>query len=495
MTDAIVPAASATALTPFGGLVGTRVTDPGGGTVGSVVEVMLAAAEGRIVYVVLAVGGVAGIGERLFAVPWSAFVVDPVGGALAVRFPAAALDGLDGFRQGRVADRGRRTAGGAVTSPGDIVRLLRASGSIISTDSPCCSTHPISTRTKGSMSSPTRRAGCARSSPSTRPIAVRRRAAAASGTMPTTAPALTDALRLSRGMSYKNAMAGLPMGGGKAVVLAGAAKSDALLEAFGDAVDGLGGRYVTAEDVGMSDADMAVIARRTRHVSGLPVAGGAAGGNPGPSTAEGVFVGMRAAIRHRLGREGFAGIHVAVQGLGSVGGGLAERLAAAGARLTVADLDHARAARLADRLSARHVPVGAIATVAADVFSPNALGAVLDADTIAGLDVAVVAGAANNQLATPADGARIRGARHPLRPRLRDQCRRHHQRRRRISRPRRRGDGRGRHRRDRAAPRCDLCRSRRDRAGDRRRRRRRGAPPDRPLGGDAIGRDGRRSLR
>jgi leucine dehydrogenase len=220
------------------------------------------------------------------------------------------------------------------------------------------------------------------------------------------AAALTDALRLSRGMSYKNAMAGLPMGGGKAVILKGAAKTDALLEAFGTAIAGLNGRYVTAEDVGMSDHDMTVIARRTRHVSGLPVAGGAAGGNPGPSTAEGVFVGMRAAVRHRLGRD-LSGVHVAVQGLGSVGHALVRKLAAAGARLSVADIDHARAARVADEVGATLIDNNAIMTTAADVFSPNALGAILTADSIAVLDVAVVAGAANNQLATPHDGARL----------------------------------------------------------------------------------------
>ena len=223
------------------------------------------------------------------------------------------------------------------------------------------------------------------------------------------AAALTDALRLSRGMSYKNAMAGLPMGGGKGVILKSAAapKTDALLEAFGTAIEGLGGRYVTAEDVGMSDRDMTVIARRTRHVSGLPVAGGAAGGNPGPSTAEGVFVGMRAAVTHKLGKADFRGVHVAIQGLGSVGGALAEKLAVAGAVLTLADIDAARARAYAARLGGTAVPVAAIAGVAADVFSPNALGAGLDAATIAGLRVAVVAGAANNQLATPADGARL----------------------------------------------------------------------------------------
>ena len=221
--------------------------------------------------------------------------------------------------------------------------------------------------------------------------------------------AMTDALRLSRGMSYKTAMAGLPMGGGKAVImkLESAPKTDALLEAFGDIVAGLNGRYVTAEDVGMSDHDMTVIARRTRHVSGLPVSGGAVGGNPGPWTAQGVFAGMRAAVAHQLGRSDFRGVHVAIQGLGSVGGALAEKLAVAGAVLTLADIDAARARAYAARLGSRAVEVDAIARVPADVFSPNALGAGLDAATIAGLDVAIVAGAANNQLATPQDGARL----------------------------------------------------------------------------------------
>lgn len=225
------------------------------------------------------------------------------------------------------------------------------------------------------------------------------------------AAALTDALRLSRGMSYKNAMAGLPMGGGKGVILRdGETKSEALLEAFGRAVDSLGGSYVTAEDVGMSDADMTVIARTTSYVSGLPVAAAAhAGGNPGPSTAQGVFVGMRAAIRHKLGRDDFRGVHVAIQGLGSVGGGVAGRLAAAGARLTVADIDEARADRVAATLGAARVGIDEIVAVDADVLSPCALGAVLDEGTIARLKVAVVAGAANNQLATPADGARLQG--------------------------------------------------------------------------------------
>ncbi len=221
------------------------------------------------------------------------------------------------------------------------------------------------------------------------------------------AEALTDALRLSRGMSYKNAMAGLKAGGGKAVVLADAPKTEALLEAFGDAVAAMGGRYVTAEDVGMTDADMVVVSRRTAHVAGLPVAAGQVGGNPGPFTARGVLAGLKAAVQHKLGRDTVAGLAISIQGVGSVGGALARALAAEGARLTLADADAARAAALAAELGAAHVPVNAIMAVPADVFSPNALGAILDEASIAALDVAIVAGAANNQLATAEDGARL----------------------------------------------------------------------------------------
>jgi leucine dehydrogenase len=220
--------------------------------------------------------------------------------------------------------------------------------------------------------------------------------------------ALTDALRLSRGMSYKNAMAGLPMGGGKGVILKnGAPKDEAFLESFGRMVDSLAGRYVTAEDVGMSDADMVIINRATRHVSGLPVAGGQAGGNPGPSTAEGVFRGMRAAVKHKLGKDGFEGVHVAVQGLGSVGYSLAGKLVAAGAKLTVADIDEGRAWRAAAEFNAKQISVDEIMRVEADVLSPCALGATLNERSIPQLKVAVVAGAANNQLATPEDGVRL----------------------------------------------------------------------------------------
>ncbi len=223
------------------------------------------------------------------------------------------------------------------------------------------------------------------------------------------ADAVIDALRLSRGMSYKNAMAGLPMGGGKGVILADAdgTKSPAMIAAFGRAIDALGGRYVTAEDVGMTDDDMVTIARETRFVSGLPVAGGAAGGDPGPYTAEGVFLGVKAAARRALGADTMAGVHVAVQGVGSVGGGLARRLAAEGARLTIADVNVGRAKALADELGGTVVAAADIAGVTADIFSPCALGAILTADSIASLDVKIVAGGANNQLATPEDGDRL----------------------------------------------------------------------------------------
>ena len=224
--------------------------------------------------------------------------------------------------------------------------------------------------------------------------------------------AVTDALRLSRGMSYKNAMAGLPMGGGKGVILADEAgtKTPAMLAAFGRSVDRLGGAYVTAEDVGMSDADMVAIARETRHVSGLPVASGEAGGDPGPFTALGIYLGVMAAIRHRLGTDSAKGVRVAIQGVGSVGGGLARRLAADGAILTLADVNLDRARALADELGASLVDSAAIMDAEADVFSPNALGAVLTESSIARLKAPIVAGGANNQLATAADGQRVHDA-------------------------------------------------------------------------------------
>ncbi len=220
------------------------------------------------------------------------------------------------------------------------------------------------------------------------------------------ADALRDVLRLSRGMSYKNAMAGLPMGGGKAVILADAkgTKTPEMLAAFGDAVDRLGGRYVTAEDVGICVADMVAVAARTPYVSGLPAEGDAAGGDPGPFTAMGVYHGMKAAVRYRLGKDSLAGVHVALQGVGSVGGGVARLLARDGAKLTLADINRDRAEALADELGGEAVETDAVMGVACDVFSPNALGAILDDEGIARLEAPIVAGAANNQLARPEHG-------------------------------------------------------------------------------------------
>ncbi|RMF11200.1 MAG: Glu/Leu/Phe/Val dehydrogenase [Alphaproteobacteria bacterium] len=221
--------------------------------------------------------------------------------------------------------------------------------------------------------------------------------------------AIDDVLRLSRGMSYKNAMADLPLGGGKAVILGDPRrhKSEALLEAFGRAVDSLAGRYVTAEDVGITVADMTVAARRTRYISGLGKTGASVGGDPSPKTAQGVFVGLQAAVAARLDRSDLEGLGVAVQGLGNVGYHLCRNLHQAGARLVVADVDEGRVARVCDEFGATGVSVDEILFADVDVLAPCALGGVLNARTIPQIRASVVAGAANNQLAEDADGARL----------------------------------------------------------------------------------------
>ena len=222
--------------------------------------------------------------------------------------------------------------------------------------------------------------------------------------------AITDALRLSRGMSYKNAMANLPLGGGKGVILAsqpGATVTTAQLEAFGRAVESLGGKYVTAEDVGMSEERMKVVATQTRHVSGLPVAAGGAGGDPGPVTARGVYLGLKAAAKRGLGADSMKDVRVAIQGVGSVGGGVARLLAADGAKLVLADVNAERAKALAAELGGEAVDAAEILGIETDVLSPNALGAIFTEQSIAALKTTVVAGGANNQLATRQDGHRL----------------------------------------------------------------------------------------
>ncbi|WP_101065671.1 Glu/Leu/Phe/Val family dehydrogenase [Roseovarius salinarum] len=216
--------------------------------------------------------------------------------------------------------------------------------------------------------------------------------------------ALDDVLNLSRGMSYKNAAAGLPLGGGKAVIMGDPAsdKTSAMLRAFGRAVDALEGRYWTAEDMGMTPDDMAEIAQESRFVAGLD-RGAHASGDPSPITARGVLGAMRIGARHRLGNDDLAGRHVAVQGLGHVGWHLCRLLHDAGARLTVADTDTVRLAAAQQDFSAETAAPEDIHAAAADIFAPCAIGGILNARTVPGIRAALVAGAANNQLDTLGD--------------------------------------------------------------------------------------------
>jgi leucine dehydrogenase len=221
--------------------------------------------------------------------------------------------------------------------------------------------------------------------------------------------AFTDALRLARGMTSKAALAGLKLGGGKSVIIKPKGDFDraALFRSFGAFIDNLGGRYITAEDSGTSIADMECIRQRTRHVTGIdPSHGGS--GDPSPYTALGVRRGIEACVAHRLKREGLDGVHVAVQGVGHVGYYLCRELHASGARLTVCDVEPARAERARVEFGATVVSNDAIFDVEAEVFAPCALGAVLDDRNIPRLRVGIVAGAANNQLAEPKHGDALR---------------------------------------------------------------------------------------
>lgn len=224
--------------------------------------------------------------------------------------------------------------------------------------------------------------------------------------------ALHDVLRLSQGMSYKNAMAGLKFGGGKAVIIKTPEfeGSDALFERFGEFVNELNGDYITAEDVGMSVSIMETIARKTSYVAGLPVATGQAGGDPSPKTAFGVFKGIEAAVHFKLGRNDLNGLTVAVQGAGHVGYYLCKYLFEAGVKLIVADIDQGRMQRVCDEFAATAAPLDEILYQDADVLAPCALGAILNGQSIPGLKVSIVAGGANNQLETLADGQRLSDA-------------------------------------------------------------------------------------
>ena len=212
------------------------------------------------------------------------------------------------------------------------------------------------------------------------------------------AEGLADALRLSRGMSYKSALADLPFGGGKSVIFGNPAtdKSERLWRAMGRFVESLGGRYVIAEDVGTSPADMEIVRRETRHVSGIAEGGS---GDPSPATAWGVFVGIKAAVRARLASDNLKGLKIAVQGLGHVGYELCRLLAAEGAILYVADINREQIAKAVKEFGATSVSPDAVYDLDVDVFAPCAMGAILNDETVARLKAAVIAGSANNQLA------------------------------------------------------------------------------------------------
>ena len=226
--------------------------------------------------------------------------------------------------------------------------------------------------------------------------------------------ALRDVLRLSRGMTYKSAMAKLGLGGGKAVIIGDprTQKSAGLLRAMGRFVHGLEGRYITAEDSGTNVDDIKLMGQETPYVAGIldKVAGdgGARNGDPSPVTAYGAFFGIRAAVQHRLGRDDLEGVKVAVQGVGNVGYRLAKYLHEAGAQLWVSDIFPEQVERSVREFDATPVAAEAIFGLDVDVFSPCALGAVIDDRRLPQLRAKVVAGAANNQLAEPRHGAALR---------------------------------------------------------------------------------------
>lgn len=217
--------------------------------------------------------------------------------------------------------------------------------------------------------------------------------------------ALTDVLRLSRGMTYKNIMAGLPYGGGKSVII-GCAKTDkspALFQAFGRFVASLSGRYVTAEDVGTTLKDMNEIRKETSYVVGLE----GKSGDPSPITAYGTYLGIKAAVKHKLGRDDLQDLRISVQGVGHVGYYLCKLLHDAGAKLIVSDINQEAIAQVVKEFSATTVDVDAIYQQDVDVYAPCALGATLNDKTISQLKTTIVAGAANNQLAEDRHGLEL----------------------------------------------------------------------------------------
>jgi leucine dehydrogenase len=219
--------------------------------------------------------------------------------------------------------------------------------------------------------------------------------------------AIEDVLRLSKGMSYKNALAGIPFGGGKSVIIGDSRsdKSEALLAAFAARLNWLGGRYITAEDMGISEKDMDFMAALTPHVAGLSQASG----NPSPKTAQGVFLGLKAAVAFRLGVHDLSGISVAVQGLGSVGFELCRLLRNEGAVVHATDISFARVQQAVTALGVIAVAPEDILGAEIDVFAPCAMGAIINDQSIGRLRAKVIAGAANNQLLADRHGRVLQG--------------------------------------------------------------------------------------
>jgi len=216
------------------------------------------------------------------------------------------------------------------------------------------------------------------------------------------ADALTDALRLSKAMSYKNAMADLPLGGGKGVVMKPGGNFDRtdLFKAYGARINLLSGSYITAEDVGMTPDDMKIIRSETPYAAGLDE-GPAASGDPSPVTADGVFRGLQVAVSHKLNRSSLKDVKVAVQGLGHVGYNLCKLLHAAGAQLWVADINADRVTQAVNAFNANAVSTDRIHACAVDIFSPCALGGAINASTLPEIKASIIGGAANNQLKSP----------------------------------------------------------------------------------------------
>ena len=212
--------------------------------------------------------------------------------------------------------------------------------------------------------------------------------------------ALTDVLRLSRGMTYKSSVAGLNLGGGKAVIIGDAKnlKSEALLRRFGKFVDSLGGKYITAEDVAMTSRDMEIINMETDHVSGLPENMGGSG-DPSPVTAYGVYVSMKASAREVWGNDSLSGKKVLVQGIGHVGEVLVSHLTKEGATVYINDISQERLKAVADKYKAEVVAADKMFDMDIDIYAPCALGATVNNDTLSRLKCKIICGAANNQLA------------------------------------------------------------------------------------------------